>query len=74
LDSVVFGFAKKGLVKKMFKKFRREIAALAWTLGGTAMVLITLSGQTLNQGLWIVLFSFILHMIGVLFTKDDNDK
>jgi hypothetical protein len=56
----------------MFKKFRREIAALAWTLGGTAMVLITLSGQTLNQGLWIVLFSFILHMIGVLFTKDDN--
>lgn len=58
----------------MFKKFRREISALAWTLGGTAMVLITLSGKTLNQGLWIVLFSFILHMIGVLFTKKDEDK
>lgn len=56
----------------MFKKFRREISALAWTLGGTAMVLITLSGKTLNQGLWIALFSFILHMLGVLFTKEDN--
>jgi hypothetical protein len=52
----------------------KEISALAWTLGGTAMVLITLSGKTLNQGIWIAIFSFILHMVGVLFTKKDDDK
>lgn len=57
----------------MIKKFSKEISALAWTLGGTAMVLITLSGKTLNQGLWIAVLSFVLHMIGVLASKTDSE-
>lgn len=57
----------------MIKKFSKEISALAWTLGGTAMVLITLSGKTLSQGLWIAGLSFILHMVGVLFSKSDDE-
>jgi hypothetical protein len=57
----------------MIKKFSKEISALAWTLGGTAMVLITLSGDTLRQGLWIAGLSFVLHMIGVLSSKSDSE-
>lgn len=57
----------------MIKKFSKEISALAWTLGGTAMVLITLSGKTLTQGLWIAGVSFVLHMVGVLASKTDSE-
>lgn len=57
----------------MIKKFSKEISALAWTLGGTAMVLITLSGKTLTQGLWIAGLSFVLHMVGVLSSKSDDE-
>lgn len=57
----------------MFKNFRREILALAWTLGGTAMVLITLSGDTLRLGLWISGASFVLHMLGALTSNNNDD-
>lgn len=36
----------------MFKKATNELTALAWTLGGTGLVLITLSGETARIG-WI---------------------
>lgn len=55
----------------MFKKLRNEIFALSWTLGGTGLVLITLSGETLRWGLWISGLSLIFHLIGVLFTSAD---
>ena len=56
----------------MFKKFVNEIAALAWTLGGTGLVLITLSGQTRTLGIWISAASLVLHMAGVLFSKSED--
>lgn len=57
----------------MFKKFVREIAALAWTLGGTGLVLITLSGQTRKWGIYISLASLVLHMLGVMFSKSEDE-
>jgi hypothetical protein len=57
----------------MFKKFVREIAALAWTLGGTGLVLITLSGQTRQWGIYISVASLILHMMGVMFSKSEDE-
>jgi hypothetical protein len=55
----------------MLNKFRRELAGLAWTLGGTGLVLITLSGSTLRAGIWISLASLVLHLIGVAADPDE---
>jgi hypothetical protein len=46
--------------------------ALAWTLGGTGMVLITLSGQTLKWGIWITVASLVVHLAGALLKGDDS--
>ena len=56
-----------------FRNARNELLALAWTLGGTGLVLITLSGETLKWGLWISGASLLLHMIGALFFKYDSE-
>lgn len=54
------------------KKLIDEMHALAWTLGGTGMVLITLSGQTLKWGIWISIASLVTHLIGALLKQDDS--
>jgi len=54
----------------MIKKFFKETSSLSWTLGGTALVLITLSGPTKAIGLWISGVSLIIHFLGVFFTKE----
>lgn len=54
------------------KKLIDELHALAWTLGGTGMVLITLSGQTLKWGIWISIASLAVHLIGALLKQDDS--
>jgi hypothetical protein len=56
----------------MFKKLFNETSALAWTLGGTGLVLITLSGPTKILGLWISVVSLVAHFLGVLFSKDEE--
>lgn len=55
----------------MIKKFLNEIHALTWTLGGTGMVLITLSGNTRDLGIKITIASLVVHMVGVLIKKED---
>lgn len=57
----------------MFKKLINEIHALAWTLGGSGIVLITLSGQTRTWGIWITIASLVVHLAGVLL-KGDTDE
>ncbi len=54
------------------KKLIDELHALAWTLGGTGMVLITLSGQTLKWGIWISIASLGVHLVGALLKQDDS--
>lgn len=56
----------------MFKKALVETSALAWTLGGTGLVLITLSGTTRTLGIWISVISLAGHFFGVLTNKDDK--
>ena len=56
----------------MFKKVMKEISVLAWTLGGTGIVLITLSGFTRTMGIYISVASLVLHMVGVVTSKDEE--
>jgi hypothetical protein len=58
----------------MIKKFFKETSALSWTLGGTALVLITLSGPTRVLGLWISVFSLVIHFLGALFSSDEEKE
>lgn len=53
-------------------KFIKEIHALTFTLAGTGMVLITLSGDTLRYGVWITVASVVVHLIGVMLKKNDE--
>lgn len=56
----------------MFKKLWKESAALAWTLAGTALVLITLSGTVQRMGIFISVVALIFHLAGV-FTPEDEE-
>jgi len=57
---------------KFLKKFVQEITMLGWTIGGTGLVLITLSGETREYGIWISISSFVVHMVGVLINWDND--
>ena len=61
-------------MKKFLKKFIQETTMLGWTIGGTGLVLITLSGETREYGIWISIASFIVHMLGVFINWDKEDK
>jgi hypothetical protein len=52
-------------------RIAEEIKALAWTLGGTALVLITLSGQTRTYGLVISGIAFVVHLVATIFSSDE---
>ena len=58
----------------VLKKLVNEIHALAWTLGGVGTVLITLSGDTRTQGIWISAASLVVHLVGVLVKRDSNES
>jgi hypothetical protein len=59
---------------KFLKRFIRETTMLGWTIGGTGLVLITLSGETREYGIYISIASFIVHMFGVLINWDSEEK
>jgi len=44
----------------------------AWTYAGTGLVLITLSGPTLRQDVWLVGVSLVLHAALTLSTKESE--
>ena len=56
----------------MFSHLRNELEATIWTFAGTALVLITLSGETQKKGLIISGGAFVLHVFGLMFTKSDE--
>ena len=60
------------LLKRITTKLASEIHALAWTLAGAGTVLITLSGDTRTQGIWITLAALAIHLLGVLIKKDSE--
>jgi hypothetical protein len=60
------------LLKRITTKLVSEIHALAWTLAGAGTVLITLSGDTRTQGIWITIAALAIHLIGTLIKKDSE--
>lgn len=54
----------------MYKNLKDNLSDLAWTLGGTGLVLITLSGQTQKWGIWISVFSFCVYLAGMAIKED----
>lgn len=54
------------------KRFWGEVAGLVWTLAGTALVLITLSGTTRTMGLWISAVALFLNLIAIAQSGDEE--
>lgn len=52
------------------RKFLNFLADNAWTYAGTGMVLITLSGPTLKQAVWLTGVALVLHSVITLSQKD----
>ena len=53
------------------KKLIKEFHSLAWTLAGTGLVLITLSGSTRTMAIWISAITLVVHLFGVLISRED---
>jgi hypothetical protein len=45
----------------------------AWVWAGTGLVLLTLSGSTLNQALWITCLTVLVHFIATMLRKGDPE-
>ena len=58
------------MIKRFVKAVLLESSALAWTVGGVALVLITMSGRTLEWGLWIAGGSLAAQLVGVFLGRD----
>lgn len=44
----------------------------AWTLAGTGLVLITLSGTTRTIGIWLSVSALVLHFVSYLIPEDEE--
>jgi hypothetical protein len=53
-------------------KWVKEIHGLVWTVVGTGLCLITLSGSTRTWGLWITGIGLVAHFLGV-YGQDGDD-
>lgn len=58
----------------ILKKLWSELTALSWTIAGTVLVLVTLSGPTQVIGFWISVIALAFHLFGVFikFSEEDN--
>lgn len=45
----------------------------AWVWAGTGLVLLTLSGTTLRQALWITCLTTLIHFLATFLKKGDPD-
>ena len=48
------------------KKFLRVLGELSWTLAGTGLVLITLSGNTRKLGIYISLIGLVVYLVALM--------
>ena len=53
-------------------KLIRYVTEQAWTLAGTGLVLITLSGSTRTIGVWLSVIATVLHF-GSYLLPDESD-
>ena len=54
-------------------KIVEEFKGLIWTLAGTGLVLITLSGETKALALWISGVALVANLLAILFSSDDSE-
>lgn len=54
------------------QRFFEEVQGLAWTIAGTALVLITLSGQVRTYGLWISGGALAVHILAGIAKGGDE--
>lgn len=55
------------------KRLWNYLTEQTWTLAGTGLVLITLSGTTLKQALWLSGAALLLHSMLTFAKGDDNE-
>jgi len=53
-------------------KLVRYITEQAWTLAGTGLVLITLSGSTRTAGIWMSVAAVVLHFASYFLPDGDE--
>tara|TARA_R110000787_G_scaffold100231_4_gene205159 strand:- start:11848 stop:12039 length:192 start_codon:yes stop_codon:yes gene_type:complete len=53
------------MIKRLSARLSKELLFLSLTIGGTLLVLITLSGSTLKKGVYISAVALVAHLIGV---------
>lgn len=54
------------------KKWLDELTGLAWTLAGTGLVLITLTGSTRRLGIIISIVGLVINLIAVALKGDEE--
>lgn len=54
-------------------KFINELFALAFTIAGSLMVIITLGEPTRSQAIWITVGATIIHLVGTIIRKDNQE-
>lgn len=54
------------------KKWLDELTGLAWTLAGTGLVLITLTGSTRRLGIIISIVGLVVNLIAVALKGDEE--
>jgi hypothetical protein len=62
------------LIKKFFGLLWDAIAEMNWTLSGTILVLITLSGDTRDLGLKLFIASTVVNLAQIMVTKHKESK
>jgi hypothetical protein len=60
-------------MKKYWHKFLEVLDGLNWTVAGTVLVLITLSGPTKSQGIQIFVFALLLHLLIAVIKPSDEE-
>jgi hypothetical protein len=53
-------------------KLIRYVTEQAWTLAGTGLVLITLSGSTRTIGVWLSVTATVLHFASYLLPEESD--
>lgn len=61
-------------MKKYWHKFLDILDSLNWTVAGTILVLITLSGPTKTQGIQIFVFAILLHLLIAMLKPSGDDE
>ena len=59
-------------MKKVFRRIVKEAYGLAWTLAGTGLVLITLSGETRDWGIIISVAALVIHVFALFVVPEDD--